>query len=75
MAALGGNLPPIFWDGAGGADHAPQIDDNVAALNLGVTDPAAGLGTANPKPLPRSKKLPKPLPAIKLPESMEAVVR
>jgi len=75
MAALGGNLPPIFWDGAGGAAHAPQIDDNVAALNLGVTDPAAGLANAKPRPLPRSKKLPEPLPAIKLPESMEAVVR
>ncbi|MFC4292239.1 parallel beta-helix domain-containing protein [Sphingorhabdus arenilitoris] len=75
MKALGGNLPPIFWDGSGGSDYAPSIADNVAALNLGLTDIKASPVSANPVPLTADGKIPAELPAITLPGSMEAVVQ
>lgn len=75
MNALGGNLPPIFWDGAGGDTHAPLIADKVAALNLGLTDIKASPLSASPSPLAAHGALPDALPQIILPESMEAAVR
>ncbi|MEE9433086.1 MAG: parallel beta-helix domain-containing protein [Sphingorhabdus sp.] len=74
-SALGGGLPPIFWDGAGGAEYAPYIGDNAPALSLGLTDISAALTSANPAQMEPGGKKPTSLPAIKLPESMEAVVR
>lgn len=74
-AAMGGSFPAIFWDGAGGADLRPIIQDNVVALSLGLNDVNADTATAQPAPLERSASRPASLPAIILPESMEAVVR
>ena len=74
-AAMGGSFPAIFWDGAGGSELRPNIQDEVAALSLGLTDLKADAATAMPVPLERSTSRPAALPAITLPESMEAVVR
>lgn len=74
-AAMGGSFPAIFWDGAGGADKAPNIGDEVAALSLGLVDIMADPTTAQPAPLARSTTRPAALPAIKLPDSMEAAVK
>lgn len=74
-AAMGGNFPAIFWDGAGGPSKAPVISDTVAALSLGLTDILADPATATPTPLAVSTTRPAALPAIKLPDSMEAAVR
>lgn len=72
-AALG-SFPSIFWDGTGGADKAPVIQDAVMALSLGLTDVKADPKTAKPAPIAPAKTRPAALPAIKLPESMEAAV-
>lgn len=72
---MGGSFPAIFWDGAGGDTSAPNIQDNVPALSLGLTDISADTSAAQPSPLAMSTSRPAALPAIKLPESMEAVVR
>ncbi len=74
-AALGGSLPPIFWDGAGGDAAKPVIADPVPALSLGLTDLAATPESAQPVMLQTTANLPPELPRIRLPESMEAVVR
>ncbi|RDV06991.1 hypothetical protein DXH95_06270 [Sphingorhabdus pulchriflava] len=73
--ALGGSLPPIFWDGAGGDAARPVIADPVPALSLGLTDLIATPESAQPTMLQTTANLPPELPRIRLPESMEAVVR
>lgn len=74
-AAMGGSFPQIFWDGAGGPEKAPIVGDTVMALSLGLKDIAADPTTAQPAPLTTATTRPAELPAIKLPESMEAAVR
>ena len=74
-AAMGGSFPAIFWDGAGGPDKAPFNMDSVPALSLGLTDIKADPTTAQPVPLAPATSRPAALPAIKLPENMEAAVR
>lgn len=74
-AAMGGSFPAIFWDGAGGVDLRPIIQDDVLALSLGLADVNADTASAQPVPLARSTARPAALAAIVLPESMEAIVR
>jgi parallel beta-helix repeat protein len=74
-AALGGSLPPIFWDGAGGDAARPYVGDVVPALSLGLTDLKATPEAANPSMLPPSTATFTELPKVVLPESMEAAVR
>lgn len=74
-AAMGGSFPQIFWDGAGGPEKAPVVGDTVMALSLGLKDIAADPTTAQPAPLTTATIRPTGLPAIKLPEAMEAAVR
>ena len=73
--ALGGSLPPIFWDGAGGDEAKPVVADPVPALSLGLSDLKASPESAQPVMLQNSTNLPQELPRIRLPESMEAAVR
>lgn len=73
--ALGGSLPPIFWDGAGGDEARPVVADPVPALSLGLADLKAAPESAQPVMLQNSTNLPQELPRIRLPESMEAVIR
>jgi len=74
-AAMGGSFPAIFWDGAGGSEYIPIIQDDVPALSLGLKDVAADTAMAQPAPLARATSRPAGLPAIVLPEAMEAAVR
>jgi len=74
-AAMGGSFPAIFWDGAGGATKAPIIMDKVPALSLGLTDIKADPTTAQPSPMTMATSRPAALPAIKLPDAMEAAVQ
>ncbi len=73
--ALGGSLPPIFWDGTGGEEARPYVGDVVPALSLGLADLKASPETAQPSMLPPPNGVPTELPKIVLPESMEAAVR
>jgi parallel beta-helix repeat protein len=73
--AMGGSFPQIFWDGAGGSDKAPIVGDTVMALSLGLKDITADPSTAQPVLLTIATVRPAGLPAIKLPEAMEAAVR
>lgn len=74
-AALGGSLPPIFWDGAGGDAAKPYVGDLVPAVSLGLADLKASPETAQPSMLPPDSSTVTELPKIVLPESMEAAVR
>lgn len=74
-AALGGSLPPIFWDGAGGPEAKPYVGDVVPALSLGLTDLIASPETAQPTMLEPPTTTVTELPKVVLPESMEAAVR
>jgi parallel beta-helix repeat protein len=74
-AALGGSLPPIFWDGAGGDAAKPYVGDLVPVLSLGLADLTALPETAQPTMLSPATANVKELPNIILPEAMEAAVR
>lgn len=71
-AAMGGAIPPVLWDGSGDA----IVLDEVGVLSLNLPDVATPQSDAKPSPADLSKGTPPAaLPAIKLPESMEAKVR
>ena len=71
-AAMGGSIPPILWDGAGDA----IVLDPVGVLSLNLPDVATPQSEAKPAPADLSKGTPPAaLPAITLPESMEAKVK
>ena len=74
-AAMGGSFPAIFWDGAGGSEYTPIVQDDVPALSLGLKDVAADTAMAQPAPLARATSRPAGLPTIMLPEAMEAAIR
>ncbi len=74
-AALGGALPPIFWDGAGGEAARPYVGDLVPALSLGLADLKATPEAAQPSMLPPSAGEIRELPGIILPAAMEEAVR
>jgi parallel beta-helix repeat protein len=71
-AAFGGAIPPVLWDGAGDA----VVLDKVGVLSLNLPDVATPRSAAKPAPADLSKGTPPAaLPAIKLPDAMEAKVR
>ncbi|MBA3940563.1 MAG: hypothetical protein C0520_05080 [Sphingopyxis sp.] len=71
-AAMGGSVPPVLWDGAGDA----IVLDEVGVLSLNLPDVKTPQSEAKPAPADLSKGTPPAaLPAIKLPESMEAKVK
>ena len=70
-AAMGGTIPPVLWDGAGDA----IVNDAVGVLSLNLPDVATPQSEARPEPVVLRGTAPAALPAIKLPESMEAKVR
>ena len=72
LAAVGGALPPVLWDGAG----AIQVRESVAVLSLGIADLGQSLETADPVIVDVSGDvLPPALPAIVLPVEMEKKLR
>jgi parallel beta-helix repeat protein len=71
-AAMGGAIPPVLWDGSGDA----IVLDKVGVLSLNLPDVKTPQSEAKPSPADLSKGTPPAaLPAIKLPESMEAKVQ
>ena len=71
-AAMGGAIPPVLWDGSGDA----TVLDKVGVLSLNLPDVKTPQSEAKPSPADLSQGTPPAaLPAIKLPESMEAKVR
>ena len=73
VAALGGTFPPIMHDGNG---RDIVIDDGVPVLSLGLKRAGQPRSEAQPNILAPAAHARKPsLPAIVLPEAMEAAVR
>jgi parallel beta-helix repeat protein len=72
-AAMGGSLPPIFWDGTG---TGVVVQDNVPALSLNLPSPEASVDQARPAPaqFPAGPIPPEPKPVV-LPASMEAAIK
>jgi parallel beta-helix repeat protein len=73
--SLGGSLPPIFWDGAGGEALKPYVGDLVPVLNLGLVDPKAQPDAAQPSIMQAWITSVDELPPVVLPAAMEAVTR
>ena len=72
-AALGGTLPPVFWDGTGGATVGLTGDDGPVlprGLALG-----AGIETARPQMIKLDNAVPPPWQSFKLPPAMEAAAK
>ncbi|KTE21855.1 hypothetical protein ATE67_04180 [Sphingopyxis sp. H050] len=71
-AAMGGAIPPVLWDGAGDA----IVLDKVGVLSLNLPDVKTPRSEAKPTPVDLSRATPPAaLPAINLPDSMEAKVK
>jgi len=72
-AAMGGALPPVFWDGTG---EQVIVRDAVPTLSLGLPSPSAPLSAARPAParFPDGPVPAEPSP-VRLPASMEAALR
>ena len=69
--AMGGAIPPVLWDGAGDA----IVLDDVGVLSLGLPDVTTPQSEAKPVPVKLGGTPPPALPAIVLPEGMEAKVQ
>ncbi len=76
-AAMGGSLPPVFWDGAGGRDATNvQVRETVPVLTLGLATPTTPVDQAKPAPIDLSKGAAIAEPkAVVLPVSMEAAIK
>jgi parallel beta-helix repeat protein len=76
-AALGGSLPPVFWDGAGGRSATNvQVREIAPALTLGLAEPLTPVSDAKPAPIDLSGGpiIVEPK-AVVLPLSMEAAIK
>ncbi len=75
VAAFGGSIPPVLWDGTKGPETAVVVTDKVAVLSMGLALGAA-METAQPQPIDLSKGAAIPQPAaIILPAAMEAAAK
>lgn len=74
-AAFGGSVPPIIWDGVGGAEANVLSGDKVPVLNLGLTRSDQPVETAQPSLATLAGDATPRLPAIAMPEAMEAAIR
>lgn len=72
-AAMGGALPPVFWDGTG---TGVIVQETVPTLSLNLPGPAAPVDQAKPAPasFPAGPLPAAPKPVI-LPASMEAAIK
>ena len=51
LAAFGGALPPLLWDGLGTVGETLQVVPSIAGWTLGLTEQGKGLTNATPAPL------------------------
>jgi len=72
-AALGGTLPPVFWDGTGG-DQVRLTGNDGPVLTLGLAL-GAGIETAKPQLIKLADEIPPPWQTFKLPAAMEAAAQ
>ncbi|MGP1353395.1 MAG: parallel beta-helix domain-containing protein [Parasphingopyxis sp.] len=73
QAALGGDLPPIIWDGQG---EGIRVSDDIGVLSLGLTRLRQPFQEAQPAPADLSDGAGSAeLQAVVLPDSMEAALR
>lgn len=72
--ALGGGLPPIFWDGTGGDQVKLVLADAVPALSLGLAL-GAPIETARPDLLKPAAAAPAAFDRVTLPAAMELAAR
>lgn len=74
--AMGGAFPAIFWDGVGGDAANIHLADPVASVSLNLPSQGADIALAQPA-LYRAPKgsAPAALPAIIMPDAMEAAAR
>jgi parallel beta-helix repeat protein len=75
LAAFGGSLPPVLWDGLGEAPTAVG-ESNASAWSLGLTQQGAGF--ANARPVPAKLNAPAPgvqNPAPGAPAELEARIK
>ena len=72
-AALGGTLPPVFWDGTGG-DQVKLTGNDGPVLTLGLAL-GAGIETAKPQLIKLADEIPPPWQTFKLPPAMEAAAK
>lgn len=73
--AFGGSVPPIIWDGVGGAEAGIVSSDEVPVLNLGMTRSDQPVETAQPTLAKLTGDAAPKLPKIVMPEAMEAAIR
>jgi len=74
-AAFGGSVPPIIWDGVGGAEARVYSSDDVPVLNLGMTKSDQPIETAQPALAKLAGDAAPTLPKIVMPDAMEAAIR
>jgi parallel beta-helix repeat protein len=74
-AAFGGSVPPIIWDGVGGAEASIVSSDEVPVLNLGMTRSDQPIETAQPALAMLTGDAAPKLPRIVMPAAMEAAIR
>ena len=74
-AAFGGSVPPIIWDGVGGAEAKVYSSDDVPVLNLGMTKSDQPIETAQPALAKLAGDAAPTLPKIVVPDVMEAAIR
>ncbi|WP_026091450.1 parallel beta-helix domain-containing protein [Blastomonas sp. AAP53] len=74
-AAFGGSVPPIIWDGVGGAGASIVSSDDVPVLNLGMTRADQPIETAQPSLAQLTGDAAPRLPKIVMPAAMEAAIR
>jgi len=72
--ALGGTLPPIFWDGTGGAEVRLSGSDTAPVLTLNLAL-GAGIETAKPQMLQLKPGAPLIWPQFTLPSAMYAAAK
>ncbi len=76
-AAMGGQIAPIFWDGAGGRTKTNiQVRDKAGVMTLGLAQALTPVEQAKPAPIDLSKgrAIAEPKTVV-LPASMEAAVK
>jgi parallel beta-helix repeat protein len=74
---MGGSIPPVFWDGAGGmAATNIRVTDKVGAVTMGLPEPLTPLDQARPAPVDLSKSAGSvEPPRVTLPRTMQRGTR
>lgn len=76
LAAFGGSLPSVMWDGISGDDPALSIAEGIDGWSLNLSQPGQGLAQARPGPLQVEPQDADPMfGPIGAPEALEARLR